>query len=86
MRHEVDPSVIGLENMETNIFSLVSYVNPQKFLGVLILPIPHHFPLVLGVGTQGGNLKDVAKYGMNADCGYWHVNLVSLKKCGCCVA
>ena len=31
--------------------------------------IPDHFLLVPGVGAQGGNLKDVAKYGMNKDCG-----------------
>jgi len=31
--------------------------------------IPHHFLLVPGVGAQGGNLKDVAKYGMNKDFG-----------------
>ena len=31
--------------------------------------IPNHFLLVPGVGAQGGNLKDVAKYGMNSDCG-----------------
>ena len=28
--------------------------------------IPHHFLLVPGVGAQGGNLKDVAKYGIKA--------------------
>ncbi len=31
--------------------------------------IPNHFLLVPGVGAQGGNLREVAKYGMNADCG-----------------
>lgn len=31
--------------------------------------VPDHFLLVPGVGAQGGSLKDVAKYGMNADCG-----------------
>jgi len=31
--------------------------------------IPHHFLLVPGVGAQGGSLEDVAKYGMNAQCG-----------------
>jgi orotidine-5'-phosphate decarboxylase len=31
--------------------------------------ISNHFLLVPGVGAQGGNLKDVAKYGMNKDCG-----------------
>jgi len=31
--------------------------------------IPNHFLLVPGVGAQGGNLQEVAKYGMNKDCG-----------------
>ncbi len=31
--------------------------------------IPHHFLLVPGVGAQGGSLEEVAKYGMNQQCG-----------------
>lgn len=31
--------------------------------------IPNHFLLVPGVGAQGGSLSEVAKYGMNANCG-----------------
>lgn len=31
--------------------------------------IPNHFLLVPGVGAQGGDLKEVAEYGMNTDCG-----------------
>ncbi|MDO9377126.1 MAG: orotidine-5'-phosphate decarboxylase [Ferruginibacter sp.] len=31
--------------------------------------IPDHFLLVPGVGFQGGSLQDVAKYGLNKDCG-----------------
>ena len=31
--------------------------------------IPKHFLLVPGFGVQGGSLTDVAKYGMNSDCG-----------------
>lgn len=31
--------------------------------------IPDHFILVPGVGAQGGSLEDVAKYGMNKQCG-----------------
>lgn len=30
---------------------------------------PDYFLLVPGVGAQGGSLSDVAKYGMNSDCG-----------------
>lgn len=31
--------------------------------------IPEHFLLVPGVGAQGGSLEEVAKYGMNSQCG-----------------
>lgn len=31
--------------------------------------IPEHFLLVPGVGAQGGSLQEVAKFGMNKDCG-----------------
>jgi len=31
--------------------------------------IPEHFLLVPGVGTQGGSLEEVAKYGLNSTCG-----------------
>ena len=30
---------------------------------------PHHFLLVPGVGAQGGSLQEVAKYGLNYQCG-----------------
>ncbi|MDR2853732.1 MAG: orotidine-5'-phosphate decarboxylase [Prevotellaceae bacterium] len=31
--------------------------------------VPHHFLLVPGVGAQGGSLQEVARYGMNDQCG-----------------
>jgi len=31
--------------------------------------LPDHFLLVPGIGAQGGSLEEVAKYGMNAQCG-----------------
>ena len=31
--------------------------------------IPQHFLLVPGVGFQGGSLQEVAKHGLNKDCG-----------------
>ena len=31
--------------------------------------VPDHFLLVPGVGTQGGSLAEVAKYGMTNKCG-----------------
>ena len=30
---------------------------------------PHNFLLVPGVGAQGGSLEEVARYGMNRECG-----------------
>jgi len=33
------------------------------------LMAPDNFLLVPGVGAQGGSLSEVAKYGMNTDCG-----------------
>ena len=31
--------------------------------------IPEHFLLIPGIGAQGGNLEDVAKNGLNHQCG-----------------
>ncbi|MBR1804405.1 MAG: orotidine-5'-phosphate decarboxylase [Muribaculaceae bacterium] len=31
--------------------------------------VPNHFLLVPGVGAQGGSLEEVARYGMNQECG-----------------
>lgn len=31
--------------------------------------VPHHFLLIPGVGAQGGDLKEVCKYGLNSDIG-----------------
>ncbi|MCK9255450.1 MAG: orotidine-5'-phosphate decarboxylase [Bacteroidales bacterium] len=31
--------------------------------------VPNHFLLVPGIGAQGGSLQEVAKYGMNENCG-----------------
>ena len=31
--------------------------------------VPEHFLLVPGVGAQGGSLQEVAKYGLNSQCG-----------------
>jgi orotidine-5'-phosphate decarboxylase len=31
--------------------------------------VPHHFLLVPGIGAQGGSLHDVARFGMNSQCG-----------------
>lgn len=40
-----------------------------EMLGEIRKIIPDHFLLVPGVGAQGGSLEDVARCGMNANCG-----------------
>ena len=40
-----------------------------EYLAQIRKIIPEHFLLVPGVGAQGGSLQDVAKYGMNKQCG-----------------
>lgn len=40
-----------------------------EMLGGIRQIVPDHFLLVPGVGAQGGSLEEVAKYGMNAQCG-----------------
>jgi orotidine-5'-phosphate decarboxylase len=40
-----------------------------EFLADIRKLVPNHFLLVPGVGAQGGSLAEVAKYGMNKDCG-----------------
>jgi orotidine-5'-phosphate decarboxylase len=40
-----------------------------EMLGEVREVVPDHFLLVPGVGAQGGSLAEVAKYGMNSQCG-----------------
>lgn len=40
-----------------------------EMIGEIRKIIPEHFLLVPGVGAQGGSLEDVARYGLNKDCG-----------------
>lgn len=40
-----------------------------KLLADIRKIVPCHFLLVPGIGTQGGSLAEVAKYGMNGQCG-----------------
>ena len=53
---------------ETNMMYVIGATQSKQFSEVRKI-IPNHFLLVPGVGVQGGNLEDVAKYGMNKDCG-----------------
>lgn len=51
-----------------NIMYVVGATKAEALAGIRKL-IPEHFLLVPGVGSQGGSLQDVAKYGMNDRCG-----------------
>ena len=53
---------------DENMMYVVGATRAEEFLEIRAI-VPNHFLLVPGVGAQGGNLKDVAKYGLNSDCG-----------------
>ena len=47
---------------------VVGATRPEYIVKVREL-IPDHFLLVPGIGAQGGNLEEVAGYGLNEQCG-----------------
>jgi len=51
-----------------NLMYVVGATRADMLLEVRKL-VPDHFLLVPGVGAQGGSLQEVAKYGMNDNCG-----------------
>jgi len=51
-----------------NLMFVIGATQSDDLLAIRNL-IPHHFLLVPGVGTQGGNLEDVCKHGLNNDFG-----------------
>lgn len=51
-----------------NMMYVVGATRPEM-LNEIRKIIPDHFLLVPGVGAQGGSLEEVAKYGMNKQCG-----------------
>lgn len=51
-----------------NLMFVVGATKASDLAGIRRI-IPDHFLLVPGVGFQGGSLKEVSQYGMNADCG-----------------
>ncbi len=53
---------------ESNMMYVVGATKARKLEEIRAL-IPEHFLLVPGVGAQGGSLEEVARYGMNKDCG-----------------
>jgi len=53
---------------DENMMYVVGATRAKELLEIRAI-VPSHFLLVPGVGAQGGSLKDVAKYGLNKDCG-----------------
>ena len=53
---------------ESNMMYVVGATKAEKLEEIRSL-VPDHFLLVPGVGAQGGSLQEVAKYGLNKDCG-----------------
>jgi orotidine-5'-phosphate decarboxylase len=51
-----------------NLMFVAGATRPEQFEQVRKY-VPGHFLLVPGVGLQGGNLADVSKFGMTAECG-----------------
>jgi len=53
---------------EENMMYVVGATRPEMFEKVRSI-VPNHFLLVPGVGAQGGSLGEIAKVGLNSDCG-----------------
>lgn len=53
---------------EENMMYVVGATKAEKLKEIREI-VPNHFLLVPGVGAQGGSLQEVAKYGMNNQCG-----------------
>ncbi|MBN1924849.1 MAG: orotidine-5'-phosphate decarboxylase [Prolixibacteraceae bacterium] len=51
-----------------NMMYVVGATKAEKLKEIRTI-IPDHFLLVPGVGAQGGSLQEVARYGMNSQCG-----------------
>lgn len=64
---EVIKTALTWENSE-NLMFVVGATKAEYFSEIRKI-VPHHFLLVPGVGAQGGNLREVCKYGLNEDCG-----------------
>ncbi|PKO99206.1 MAG: orotidine-5'-phosphate decarboxylase [Bacteroidetes bacterium HGW-Bacteroidetes-8] len=64
---KVIESVMNWGSKENTMF-VVGATRPEE-LAQIREYCPNHFLLVPGVGTQGGTVAQVAKYGMNSSCG-----------------
>jgi len=64
---EVLKTALTWKNSE-NLMFVVGATKAEYFSDIRKI-VPDHFLLVPGVGAQGGNLRDVCKYGLNKNCG-----------------
>jgi len=53
---------------EENMMYVVGATKAEELAGIRNI-VPDHFLLVPGVGAQGGSLQEVARYGLNKQCG-----------------
>ena len=53
---------------EENLMYVIGATKAEELAGIRKI-VPNHFLLVPGVGAQGGSLQEVAKYGLNNQCG-----------------
>lgn len=53
---------------ENSLMYVIGATKAEELAGIRKI-IPNHFLLVPGVGAQGGSLQEVAKYGLNKQCG-----------------
>ena len=53
---------------EENMMFVIGATKAEELEGIRKI-VPDHFLLVPGVGAQGGSLQEVAKYGLNKQCG-----------------
>jgi orotidine-5'-phosphate decarboxylase len=53
---------------QNNMMFVVGATRASMFIKVREI-VPSHFLLVPGIGAQGGDLEEVAKYGLNSTCG-----------------
>jgi orotidine-5'-phosphate decarboxylase len=51
-----------------NMMYVVGATKTEKLAEIRMI-VPDHFLLVPGIGAQGGSLEEVARYGMNTQCG-----------------
>lgn len=69
--HELYKTVLNKSQQWSNADNMMYVVGATRaeMLADIRKIVPQHFLLVPGVGAQGGSLQEVAKYGMNKECG-----------------